>query len=151
MNKSISNEIQNNLNHLEYSIIDVRQNITILIQNIDIRQSFEMSIYFYNLFWFMYEITLFVHTTKKNWKSKIIDKCTCSVRLLKLRTELETIHNSFRDKSIFEYLIGLGRKITFDFMLRPLAVCVLYSGSERAKNYTIPALEVLYGIYSIIE
>ena len=46
MNKSISNEIQNNLNHLEYSIIDVRQNITILIQNIDIRQSFEMSIYF---------------------------------------------------------------------------------------------------------
>ena len=65
MNKSISNEIQNNLNHLEYSIIDVRQNITILIQNIDIRQSFEISIYFYNLFWFMYEITLFVHTTKK--------------------------------------------------------------------------------------
>ena len=50
MNKSISNEIQNNLNHLEYSIIDVRQNITILIQNIDIRQSFEISIYFYNLF-----------------------------------------------------------------------------------------------------
>ena len=49
-------------------------------------------------------------------KFKITDTYISSVRLLRLRTELEIINNSCGDKSIFEYLIGLERKITFDFM-----------------------------------
>ena len=47
---------------------------------------------------------------------KIADSYAWSVRLSNLKTELEVIYNSFGDKSIFEYLIGLARKITFDFI-----------------------------------
>ena len=39
-------------------------------------------------------------------KFKITDTYISSVRLLRLRTELEIINNSCGDKSIFEYLIN---------------------------------------------
>ena len=66
-------------------------------------------------------------------KFKITDTYISSIRLLKLRTELEIINNSCGDKSIFEYLIGLERKITFDFMFWPLVVSISYFRSERVK------------------
>ena len=43
------------------------------------------------------------------------------------------INKSFKDKSIFEYLIGLERNITFDFMFWPLVVFISYFRSERFK------------------
>ena len=50
------------------------------------------------------------------------------------------INNSFGDKSMFEYLIGLDRKITFDVMLWPLVVCALWSGSERVDKIPVVRL-----------
>ena len=44
------------------------------------------------------------------------------------------IYNSCGEKSIFEYLIGVEQKITFDVMFWPLVVSVFYFRSGRVKK-----------------